>query len=60
MRIGGGTYARAMENAVAFGCERKGIDNRVHMPNEFIGIEQLMEDAKLIADAIIALAGAEG
>ncbi len=55
-RIGGGTYARAMENAVAFGCERDGIDNRIHMPNEFIDVKYLLEDCKIIADAIIALA----
>ncbi|MEG1548044.1 MAG: Sapep family Mn(2+)-dependent dipeptidase [Clostridia bacterium] len=56
LRIGGGTYARAMDNAVAFGCERKGINNAIHMPNEFLTVEQLMDDAKMIADAMIALA----
>ena len=28
----------------------------VHMPNEFIGIDELMFNAHMIADAIIALA----
>lgn len=57
LRIGGGTYARAIENAVAFGCERTGINNCVHMPNEFVDIDMFVEDAKIIADAMIALAG---
>lgn len=56
LAIGGGTYARAFENAVAFGCEMPGKPAPVHMPNEFISIEDLMLNAKMIADAIIALA----
>ncbi len=56
LAIGGGTYARAFENAVAFGCEIPGKPAPVHMPNEFISIEDLMFDAHMIADAIIALA----
>ena len=55
LRIGGGTYARALDNAVAFGCEREGIDNGVHMPNEFISVDKFIEDVKIIADAITAL-----
>ena len=54
--IGGGTYARAFPNAVAFGSEQPGISGPVHMPNEFIGIDELMFNAHMIADAIIALA----
>ena len=56
MVIGGGTYARAFDNAVAFGCEMPGKPAPVHMPNEFIPIEDLMLNAHMIADAIIALA----
>lgn len=56
LAIGGGTYARAFPNAVAFGSEQPGISGPVHMPNEFIGIDELMFNAHMIADAIIALA----
>ena len=59
LAIGGGTYARAFPNAVAFGCEIPGVSGPVHMPNEFIGVDELMFDTHMIADAIIALACAE-
>ena len=55
LAIGGGTYARAVENAVAFGCERPGVPALVHMPNESISIEDMMFNTYMIADAIIAL-----
>lgn len=56
LAIGGGTYARAIENAVAFGCERPGVEAPIHMPNEFIRLEDIMFNTYLIADAIVALA----
>lgn len=56
LAIGGGTYARAFKNAVAFGCEIPGHPSPVHMPNEFISIEDLMFNAHMIADAMLALA----
>lgn len=56
LAIGGGTYARAFKNVVAFGCEIPGHPSPVHMPNEFISIEDLMFDAHMIADAMLALA----
>lgn len=56
LAIGGGTYARAFPNAVAFGCEQEGISGPVHMPNEFISIDELIFNTRMIADAIIALA----
>ncbi|MBO4848605.1 MAG: Sapep family Mn(2+)-dependent dipeptidase [Clostridia bacterium] len=56
LAIGGGTYARAFDNAVAFGCEIPGVPAPVHMPNEFISIDDLMFNAHMIADAILALA----
>lgn len=59
LAIGGGTYARAFPNAVAFGCEKAGISGPVHMPNEFIGVDELMFDTHMLADAIIALACGE-
>lgn len=59
LAIGGGTYARAFPNAVAFGCEQEGISGPVHMPDEFIGIDELMFNCYMIADAMIALAAKE-
>ena len=56
LAIGGGTYARAFDNVVAFGCEIPGHPAPVHMPNEFISIEDLMFNAHMIADAMLALA----
>ena len=56
LAIGGGTYARAFSNVVAFGCEIPGHPAPVHMPNEFISIEDLMFNVHMIADAMLALA----
>ena len=56
LAIGGGTYARAFDNVVAFGAEIPGHPAPVHMPNEFISIEDLMFNAHMIADAMLALA----
>lgn len=56
LRIGGGTYARAFKNVVAFGPEIAGHPAQIHMPNEAISIDDLMFDAHVIADAILALA----
>ena len=56
LAIGGGTYARAFDNVVAFGCEIPGHPSPIHMPNEMISIEDLMFDTHMIADAMIALA----
>lgn len=55
-RIGGGTYARHLPMAVAFGPERPNRENLVHMADESLRIEDLIEDTKMYADAIIALA----
>lgn len=56
LAIGGGTYARAFDNAVAFGCEKPGVESTVHMANEYIHVDDMILNAKLLADAIIALA----
>lgn len=55
LAIGGGTYARAFENAVAFGCERPGESSPVHMPDEYISVEDVLFNTYMIADAILAL-----
>ncbi len=55
-RIGGGTYSRELPNAVSFGPEGYMCEASCHVANEFIGIDQLVMNAKMIADAITALA----
>lgn len=54
-RIGGGTYARHLKNAVAFGPERDDRENRIHMVDEAVPVKDLIENAKLVADGIMAL-----
>ena len=55
-RIGGGTYSRELPNAVSFGPEGYMCGASCHVANEFMSIDQLVMNAKMIADAIIALA----
>ncbi len=59
-RIGGGTYARHLKNAVSFGPEGYKCPSSVHVANEFITMEQIDLNTKLLADAIAALAGIPG
>ncbi len=54
--IGGGTYARAMKNAVAFGPVFPGQIEVAHQKDEFISIEQLMRITKIYAGALYELA----
>lgn len=54
--IGGGTYARAMENAVAFGPMFPGQPDVVHQRDEYISIEHLMRITKIYAHALYELA----
>lgn len=50
--IGGGTYARAMENAVAFGMTFPDEPELAHQKNESISIDNFILAAKIYADAI--------
>ena len=54
--IGGGTYARAMDNAVAFGPAFPGQTDVAHQKDEFISIEHLMKITKIYAAALYELA----
>ena len=56
MVIGGGTYARSMDNAVAFGACFPGEEEVAHQKNEYIRIDSLMKSAKIFAEAIYTLA----
>lgn len=54
--IGGGTYAKAMENVVAFGPIFKGQPMVEHKPDEYIEIDSLMKNVQVMAAAIKELA----
>lgn len=53
--IGGGTYAKAMDNIVAFGPGLPGRDEVAHIADEYIFIEDLLVWTKIYAEAILAL-----
>lgn len=55
LSTGGGTYARAIDNAVTFGCAFPGTEPLMHQPNESIDLDELMLNAKIIANAIIKI-----
>ena len=54
--IGGGTYAKAIPNVVAFGPIFPGDEVREHKPDEFIEIDKLMKNLQIYAQAIYQLA----
>lgn len=54
--IGGGTYARAMDNAVAFGPMFPGQVELAHQKDEYISIDHLMNITKIYAKALYELA----
>ncbi|MDF2891329.1 MAG: dipeptidase PepV [Clostridia bacterium] len=53
--IGGGTYSRAIKNAVAFGPLFPGQLELAHQKDEYIGVDDLMKCTKLYAEAISEL-----
>lgn len=53
--IGGGTYARAVDNFVAFGGIFPGEPELAHQPNEFINIDSLINMTVIYAQAIYKL-----
>lgn len=55
--IGGGTYAREIPKAVAFGPLFPGQPELAHQKDEYISLDDLILNAKIYAQAIIALAG---
>lgn len=56
--IGGGTFARAIPNAVAFGAQFPGKSYQIHEPNEFIEIEELLITTAIYAEALYRLGNA--
>lgn len=54
--IGGGTYAKACPNLVAFGPLFPGQEMTEHQPDEYIELDTLMKNAEIMAAAIWELA----
>jgi len=54
--IGGGTYARSLENGVAFGPLFPGRDDIAHQKDEYMFIEDLLKATAIYAQAIYELA----
>lgn len=50
--IGGGTYARTMKNAVAFGPAMPGREDVAHQKNEYMTVEDLVACMKIYARAL--------
>jgi len=54
--IGGGTYAKALTQGVAFGPVFPGEPEVIHCPDEYISIDNLLLTTKVYAQAILNLA----
>lgn len=50
--IGGGTYAKSMNNIIAFGCEFIGEDNHIHDDDERLSINSLKKQVEIYVEAI--------
>ncbi len=57
MAIGGGTYARALPEGVAFGAVFPDEEELAHQAGENVSIERMMLNVRIFAHAIAALAG---
>ena len=55
MTMGGGTYAKGINNTIAFGCAFPDRDYRIHNTNEFVDIDELLLQAEIYVSAIIKL-----
>lgn len=54
--IGGGTYAKAFRNMVAFGPMFPGDEDVIHQPNECAEVEKMMKSYQIIAAAMYEIA----
>ena len=57
--IGGGTYARAMDNCIAFGASFPGQRDIAHQKDEFINASDMIKMTNIFADAIYRLSKSE-
>lgn len=53
--MGGGTYAKGINNCIAFGCEFVGDDNHIHDANEVLPLDQFWLQVEIYAQAILNL-----
>lgn len=53
--IGGGTYVHDIPGGVAFGMEYPGWDYHMHGDNEFLPVDQLMQNTAIMAAAILQI-----
>lgn len=53
--MGGGTYVHHLKNGVAFGASMPGTDNRMHGPDEFAVLDELLMSVKIFAQVIADL-----
>lgn len=56
LAIGGGTYAKAFKNMVAFGPVFPGCEEVIHQPNEYMEVDQLMKSLQITAAAMYEIA----
>ncbi|MCK5731380.1 MAG: M20/M25/M40 family metallo-hydrolase, partial [Tenericutes bacterium] len=55
--IGGGTYARRLTKAVAFGALFPGEEELAHQPNEYLNVKNMVKAIAIYAESIELLAG---
>ena len=55
MTMGGGTYAKGINNTIAFGCAFLGTDYHIHNVNEFVPIDELLKQAEIYTVALMKL-----
>ena len=51
--LGGGTYAKGIDNTIAFGCAFQGKDYHIHDANEYVEINELLLQAEIYVAAIL-------
>lgn len=56
--IGGGTYAKGINNTIAFGCEFPGEDCHIHDADEFVVIDNLLRQTEIYVVALLKLLAA--
>lgn len=52
MSIGGGTYAKGINNCIAFGCQFLDDDNHIHDVDEFVKLDDLLLQVEIYCSAI--------
>ncbi|MCI5722890.1 MAG: Sapep family Mn(2+)-dependent dipeptidase [Erysipelotrichaceae bacterium] len=53
--LGGGTYAKGIDNTIAFGCAFQGKDYHIHDANEYVEIDELLLQAEIYVAGILKL-----